>query len=158
MSMIKSSILVRNLDIAQLSVSLIKSVNRLLAENPYMDTIVYYQHWGRLPIPPRFGMLMEREVWGSSGACIATDLKTAEKLGRCPGDLKKFFYVWNLEWLQYGGDYTTINNIYQNPEIELVARSEYHAEIIEKVWKKPAYIMNDFDPEVLKKILYDSQL
>lgn len=157
--MYSSSILVNSLDVSQLSISLCKNLNEVLTKTPYLDTIVYYQTWGKLPFAPQFAMLMEREFWGAQGVAISTDIKTTEKLIKCPGPTKKFFYVWNLEWLNMQNiDYDRMNNVYNNDGIELIARSIYHAALLEMVWKKPAFIMEDFEPETLKKILYDSQI
>ncbi len=155
--MIKSGIMVRNLDMSQFGVFLMDNVNSLLDEyGDNLDILVFYEGWGKLPMSPRFCSLMEREVWGLDGVVMSTDIKTTQRLIQCPGPTKKFFYVWNLEWLglqQNGVDYSWLHDIYCNPAIELVARSNNHARLLEKIWKKPAFIMEDFDKTVLKEIL-----
>lgn len=157
--MYNSSILVNSLDVSQLSISLCKNLNEVLSTTQYLDSIVYYQTWGKIPFAPKFAILMEREFWGATGVAISTNLATTEKLIKCPGPKKKFFYVWNLEWLNMQNpDYDKLSNLYNNDEIELIARSPYHAAVLESIWKKPAFIMEDFEPEILKKIIYESQI
>jgi len=147
-----AGIMVSQLDIAQPAFHLTNTINSIIEDGTDLDIIVYYQNWAKFPSNPRFALLMEREVWGSRCPVIATNVKLAEMLLKCPGPTKKFFYVWDFEWLRYG-DYERMSQLYTNPNIELIARSEHHADVLEKVWKKPAFVMDDWNKEKLLEIL-----
>jgi hypothetical protein len=88
------------------------------------------------------------------GVAIATDLTTAQRLIRVTGPKKKYFYIWNLEWVNMPNiNYDIMSSIYNHKDIELIARSESHSKLIEKMWRKPKFIMDDFDVDTLRKIL-----
>lgn len=155
--MLKSGIMVNKLSISQLGYCLIESVNKAVGNG--LDIIVFYEDWDTTPAIPRFCTLMEREIWGLDGVAIATDLKTARRLLKCTGPTKKYLYVWNLEWLQQQNlPFESAYAVYMDPNLELIAKSEYHAKLLEKVWKKPAFIMEDFNPKVLRQILSGGKL
>ena len=152
--MIKACIMLKKLDISQMGFYLCRSVNQILADTYNIDISIYYQNWGKPPIPPRFTMLMEREVFGLQGTVISTDIRTTQHLIRCPGPTKKFFYVWNLEWLAAQTiNYMSLYDIYCNDKIELIARSKSHFDLLSKIWKEPKYIMEDFDKNTLLEII-----
>ena len=50
-----------------------------------------------------------------------------------------------------------LNIPFYNDEIELIARSQSHADLLEKLFKKPKYIMEDWDYDVLKRIDEDER-
>lgn len=151
--MIKAGIMVDRFDISQLGIYMGSNLHALMKERSDIDYVVFYKNWAKPPVYPNFCMLMEREIWGFNGPIIATSISTAQKLINCPGSPRKYFYVWNLEWfMQNTLLYEDLCKIFKNPHIDLVARSESHSKIIEKVWKKPALIMEDFDRTVLAEI------
>jgi hypothetical protein len=152
--MIKAGIMVREAGVSQLGLYLISSVNQLISDKPDLDVLVFYQNWASFPVLPRFGLLLEREVVGLEGTVMSTDLSTTQRLLKSPGPKRRLFYVWNLEWLEMQQmNYAPLHDVYTNPALELIARSEHHAHLIEKLWKKPSYIMEDFDPKVLAEVL-----
>ncbi len=152
--MIKAALLVEQIDISQLGYCMSVSLNQLVVDRPDMDFLVFYESWAKAPMPMRFASIMEREAWGFNGTMISTNLKTTERMIRCPGPKRRLFYVWNLEWTYLNGfSYEYIRNIYCNPSIELIARSKTHSDLITKLWKKPAYIMENFDKRVLEEIV-----
>ena len=109
----RSAIIVKNLQASQFSVALSNGANKVLSETSDLDIIIYYESWAKLIINPKFGMLMDREMLGATGICVATDLKTAYKLIKTPGPDKKYFYVWNLEWIgMQKAPFNFLHNIY----------------------------------------------
>lgn len=144
--------MVNKLGVSQLGYCLIEGVNKAVGNG--LDIIVFYEDWDMFPATPRFGLLMEREIWGLDGVAIATDLKTASRLLKCIGPTKKYLYVWNLEWVQQQNvNFEAVSTVYMDPNLELIAKSEYHAKLLEKVWRKPAFVMEDFEPTILREIL-----
>ena len=102
----------------------------------------------------QFSTLQESEVWGFDAPVIATDLQTASTLINTTGPTKKYFYVWDLEWMRMGGfKHKTLSKIYNNESLELIARSKRHAKIIEQCWRKPSHVMNDFSSTELLEII-----
>jgi len=64
----------------------------------------------------------------------------------------KYFYVWNLEWTLADIPWQLLCGSYQDDDIELIARSSYHAEIIAQLWKNPYAIIEDFDYESINTL------
>ena len=149
----KLAILLPKIDQSQLSLLMVKNINKLSELNPDISPVVFHNDWGFVGLVPLFCMLQIREIWGFDGVAISTNLDTTQRLLATPTTSKKFFYVWDLEWLTLQINYKALANIYLNPEIELIARSQSHANIISKVWRAPAHVLEDFNHEQLKQII-----
>ena len=134
--------LVVGLGTSQHGLCLITECNRLSKD---INISVFYETYDRIPIKPHFPLLQNFQAWTFTGPLIATCLKTAYLLDALPNSNKKFFYIWNLEWLYNQYQWSSLSNVYQNNNIELIARNDYHAELISKLWKKPSYILEDFN-------------
>jgi len=149
-----SGILLQSVGRSDLAIEACQSLNNLTDTNPYLDIIIFYRSWTLLPMPIRFSIMMDAECWGVSKTLISTDIKTTQTLIKCVGPQKKYFYVWDLEWLERTRDmyYGDLAHIYNNPNIELIARNEQHYNILHQMWKKPLCIMKDFDSQVLGDI------
>lgn len=144
---------VNSLGISHLAMVLTEQVNRIGELDKYVDAIIFYHRYDKLLKPPLFAMLQEEEMWGYDAPVVATTLETARTLLFCPKPTKKFFYVWDLEWMYGMFDVEDMAKVYCNPDLHLIARSESHAEIIEQCWKKPIDILEDFNNEELIRIL-----
>ena len=59
----------------------------------------------------------------------------------------------DLEWLYQRAPYSAFENIYLNEEVEIVARSQEHSDIIESCWKKPSTIIEEFDHEAISRFV-----
>lgn len=148
----RAGILVECINLSQLGICLTTALNEIEQKN-ILDVIVFNYRWERLPLVARFCMMQPFEAWGFDAPIMATNLKTAMLLLKCPLPTKKFFYVWDLEWLyQKSEQYKFYQSIYQNPDLELIARSESHANLITKCWKKPLFIMENFDHAKLTEL------
>ena len=147
----KLGILIESLNISQQSMSLIVNCNRL-SNDTDIDVIGFYEIYGQFPTPPHFSLIQNRNIWEFNGPIIATDIDSAYTLINCPLTPKKYLYLWNLEWIFHPANFYYYNAIYNHKEIELIARSEYHKKIIEKIWKRPKFIMENFNHEVLAQI------
>ena len=127
----------------------------MVDEDCQFSHIVFYKEYAKGVDVNRFCMLLEKECWGYDGITIATDLETAETLINCPCPIKKFFYVWNLEWLYNTHHYRVLQNIYQS-DLELIARNKDHAKLLKQYWKEPSYTMDNFNISDLKKIIKEN--
>lgn len=149
----KVSVMVNDMGYSQLSTSLIRSFNKICESYAGIDTMAFYRDPSMAPITPLFSCMSYAEIWGYDGAVIATDLRMAKSLIEVTGPKKKYFYLWDLEWLRMPSPvYRELSDVYNSDSLELIVRSEHHSEIVSKCWKKPSLVMKDFDPEVLLAI------
>lgn len=148
----KFGIMVNALDMSQQGYFIVKQLNDIVDANYRFSPIVFYKEYAKSIDVNRFCTLLEKEVWGFTGVVLATDLETADTLIHCPCPTKKFFYVWDLEWLYGMHPYKQLQDIYQS-DLELIARNQDHADILTKEWKKPQYIMDNFEPAALTQIV-----
>ena len=148
----KFGVMVEALDMSQKCFHLVKQLNNIVDEDCQFSPIVFYSEYAKHVDVNRFGMLLDQKVWAYDGVVIATSLKSAEILLNCPCPKRKFLYVWNLDWLYNQYVYQYLQHIYQG-ELELIARNTHHAKVITTCWKRPAYIMDNFDSTILKQII-----
>ena len=92
-------------------------------------------------------------MFNFNGTVITDDLMRSQDLLYAPYAKKRFLYLYHLDW-PYIQDikFAYINRVLLNDSIELIARSESHASLIEKLFKKPKYIMSEWDDKVLVEI------
>lgn len=148
----RAGIVVDALGISQMSLQLITELNKLNKLDYYLDVIVFYHRYDTLLKSPHFAMLQEQEMWGYDAPVMATTLATAHRLLHSAKPTRKLFYVWDLEWMFKTYETSALAKIYCNPAIDLVARSSTHYDILTKCWKKPAYILEDFNYEQLASV------
>lgn len=143
--MIKLGIMLDNIGPNQLAHYFINSANSALYNNSQLLDVVAFTEQTIHPVAvPNFSTMNISEAFDYHGALVATSLRTAYKMLKCPGTRKKYFYVWDLEWTKPTNvNFASLNSIYNNPSIELIARSQPHADILELCWKKPVGIVED---------------
>lgn len=143
--------LVRDLIASQLSYYLTKNLND--AQN--INGIVFYENLVPPCLIPKFTTMNISEAWAQPGISIATTLSTAHKLVNFTGRAKKYFYVWDLEWLRGRNRvYTMYSPFFCNNELTLIARSEEHKKIIENNFNREIKIVcPDFNMDILAREL-----
>jgi len=146
--------LVDKLDMSDSSICLANFTNKYLDNNPNKSLPVFRLETTYIPYVCRFSVNEAKQAWAFRGSLLATNLKCANILLDLKIPKKKYFYVWDLEWL-YRTDMTfeQYSRIYQNDNLELIARSQEHATIIENCWKKPIDIIKDFDYDRTSSII-----
>ncbi len=143
----------QKLGTSQLAYKLCETANGLITEDD-IDAIVFHDEWDLVPIPPRFMMLQKQHMWSYEGVLIATDIRSAEQVIKSPGPSKKYFYIWNLEWLYMTGfKNARLSQVYQHPQLELIVRSKYHYDLVSQCWKTPSFIIEDFNKNEFAKII-----
>lgn len=150
----KFGIMVRSLGMSQMSYFLIKEMNRALEDESkeHVDPFVFYDAYDMSPIKIKFSCMQHSRAWNFKGPLIATDITTAEMLCNIPNG-KKYFYVWDMEWLFQTFEYKRLANIFLNEDLELIARNESCFNLIEKSWKTPSTIIREFDYESIKRVV-----
>ena len=152
----KAGILVKRIDSSQLGFNITNTINHISNNMVNVDITVFAQEPSAPPMTPLFATMAETEAWGFDGPIISTSLETASTLINVTGPTKKYFYLWDLEWMRLE-DFThkKLSKIYNNENIELIARSKRHIDIIGKCWKYPLHMMSDFNHKDLMRIIKD---
>lgn len=149
----KAGILIRSLGMNQMSYQMTTQLNQISQLPDYWDISVFYNEYEPIIGTPFFACYQQIGVWTFDGPVMATDLTTAKILINALRPPKKYFYLWNLEWLYQPHAVAELQNVYCHPKLELIARSQEHADLISKLWKKPVAIIEDFNYEQLTQTL-----
>lgn len=149
----KLGVIVESVGATQSTIEMTREMNRLDDLDYYCDMIMFYVEYDIIYSSPNFALMDTSELFGYDGPVIATSLFTGEILVNATGPSKKFLYMWNLEWTQEKYNVDKLASVYMNPEIELIARSEDHAKIIEGCWKKPIAVIEGFNYEEITKLI-----
>ena len=154
-TIIKSfGIITTALNLSQNNCSLTNNLNMLLNEYYTYCPIVFYQNLAKSPIIPKFCQLQQQLAWGYKHTLISTDMETTNILINCINAKRKYFYVYDLEWIiQPNLNFQTLSYIYQNPTINLIARSQSHFDILKKIWKEPIAIIEDWNYKQLIRLI-----
>ena len=156
-SLSKISFLVPHTGSSQLAFFLINELNKMAETNPEIDAIIYHENKHRNCIPANFAVMSLSDAWANEGPVIATSLSTAKKMGSFASE-RKIFYVWDIEWIRNNHmqtfQYEQYSDVYTDSSLELIARSESHAKIIENAFnKKVSHIVSDFNMSEILEIL-----
>lgn len=136
--MTRLGFLLSKMGATQLSLHLLQGAASYLRDRTDVDILVFYQNIVKCWQTPTFGMLNISEIYDFTGAAVATDLDTAEKLQRAPGPKGRYFYLWDLEWMRGGGwSYERMARVYCDPNLTLIVRSDRHKAVAEDSWNRP---------------------
>jgi hypothetical protein len=150
--------MVNNLGNSQLSYMLIRNINNEYINNNHdIDYIVFYDVLAaRLMIKPMFSCMSSCENYGQSGYTVATSSDQAMRLLKTAGCQRRILYLWDLDWIrgQQRHSYPLFSQIYHDPSLEIICRSESHAKLLENSFNvKPIGIVEDFNLKQLKEVL-----
>ena len=123
-------VIMNDFSCSQLSFYAVRNMNKRSNKSAEHSYVGFFENLSSNVMEPAFCIMNMSEIWGFDGAIIATSASTALTLIKSVGQCKKYFYVWDLEWLRDPDNYHTFLNIYRNPNIKLIARSETHAKAI----------------------------
>lgn len=153
----KIGLLVDQLQPTQLLYQFVMTANKFLMKNDWADFCIFYRNWGGLFVQPNFGTFTAAEAFNYNGFTIATDLNGAQQILRWPGPNrhKLYYYMNDLEWLSMRDKfpYEVLANIYLNPKLNLICRSQTHADITKAVWKEPAFVIEGGDAAKFAELL-----
>ena len=135
---------------SQMASSLVIQLNTLV-EKGDVEPIIFFQEYGKTVTQPNFALMQQQNIWDFTGTIITTSPLFVETIENCPAAQQRFFYPFDLHWIYKQIDYKSLRTIYQNDNVELIARSQWHYDIL-SIWKKPQLIINDFDNEELYKL------
>ncbi len=145
--------LVNDTSSSQMSFCLIKNINEYL-DDTNDDFVLFFEDSSASILNPNFATMSFNEIWSFDGVLISTSISTTLSLIKSFSPVKKFFYVWDLEWMRRGHkDFEQSVQAFINPSVELIARSKDHAKAIENYCnRKVKHIVNDFNIEKIVRI------
>ena len=104
-------------------------------------------------LPIETNILHRAHAFTFSDIIITDDLVRSQDLFNITYAKKRFLYLYHLEWPHIDNlKFSHIQRILLHNNIELIARSQPHAELIENLFKKPKYIMSEWDYKTLVEI------
>jgi hypothetical protein len=144
---------INNLGPSQNSYYLIKEFNKV-ASNRHMSLSVFFERSAIPIIPTMFSCKSISFISSYHHNAIATSLEETDILLKANNASKKFLYLWDLEWIRNTGQYDTISNILLNDRLNIIARSESHATMIENFCnKKPVGIVDNWNINQLIEVI-----
>ena len=132
---------------------LVNALNQLTttSTSSYLFCDEIAQSWQASSI--RTTLLHRAHAFSFEGIIITDDLSRCQDLHNIPCAKKRFLYLYHLNWPQIESlQFNHLKHILLNESIGLIARSPSHAELIEKLFKKPDYIMPEWDYKTLIEI------
>jgi hypothetical protein len=118
----------------QAAYEIIKSCNEYLSRKDNIDPIIFWRNISPFVITPNFSSMCMYEAYRYNGNLISFDLNSATRSLDYFVD-SRYFYVFDLEWCHIKNrPYEQLAEIYQNPKLKLIARSQQHYDIIKLSW------------------------
>lgn len=150
----KLGVMVDNLGPNQLAFYLINYGNKMTMEDN-KELIVFYSNPQSPCLNIGFPIMQISEAWSYNGPLIATNFNLASQLIKFTGTPHKYFYVWDLEWLRMPNkQFQVLVDVYRNPRLKLIARSEEHARVINSCWNTEVVgVVDNFNVEKIYDII-----
>ena len=105
------------------------------------------------PLQISTNVLHRSHAFYFNGILITDDLTRSQDFINTTYAKKRFLYLYHLEWPYINNlQFAHIQRSMLNNNIELIARSQSHAELIESLFKKPKYIMPEWDYKTLIEV------
>lgn len=99
-----------------------------------------------LPMHNNFCILQQIEALQHKGTLIATSLVTSQIVANCLTCENKYYYIYDFDWTALGNfNEKQITRILLNKEINLLARSESHYNVLRKNFKAPKGIVHNWN-------------
>jgi len=145
--MLNISAVVNSLGPSQKSFYLIKEFNKS-RENTDISASVFYER-PAIPVTPTLFSCRNISFFSDyQGIAIATKLEDASTLLNTHNNAVKCLYLWDIDWLTSSINYRPACDILHNQKLNLIARSESHAAMIENFCnRKCAAIIDDWNLE-----------
>ncbi len=138
----------------QSSFYLIKEFNNLAKDTNYAP-ICFYNNLSPPVVKPHFATMNISYYATYYGCTIANSVETANLVLKTQNSSRKFFYVWDLEWLRRPIQFTDVVSIMRDKRIELITRSQYHKDLIEKYANREvAGIVDNWNMQQLEEIVW----
>lgn len=151
--MINITAVVGDLGPSQKSFYFIKNFNEL-SKNPNFSCSAFVCNIGVPVTKPLFSCSSVSFFSDYFGIAISTTIAEADMLLKSSNNSKKYLYLWDIEWLVRTMNYSQVCSILMDERLNIIARSESHAKIIENFCnKKPIGIVEDWNRDQLLTLL-----
>jgi len=128
-----------------------KTLNELSATD---DCYLFTNKVNSLPMNNKFAIMQQLEALHHPGILISTSLFSTQILANSLTASKKYFYIWQLDWMNMNGLLNKqLDRVLYNDEIELISRSNSHANVLSQICKKPCGVVYNWDKERLKTVI-----
>lgn len=147
----KIGIILPHLGSSQLSYFVINQINTHVSQSNKFDFVIFYEDLSPVCIRPLCATMNMNEIWAFDGLLISTNITNALASLKTVNMAKKVFYAFDLEWMR-NSRHDIFNNmkVFQDENMGLIARSNYHAKSIEKYsGRKPDVIIPNFHMETI---------
>lgn len=137
----KLGILLDNFAASDIAICSIYEGNRLDKE---IDLCGFYIDLSPICANPEFAIMEAAETMTFYGPIIATSVRTANYLRTNSNNEDKFYYIWDLEWVDANVSQEEYSQILK--EMKIIARNDYIANWLYDLWGRQAdYITDGFD-------------
>lgn len=145
-TMNKLGFLLPHLGSSQAAFYTINTANIMFGQ-PDIDITIFYKELFQPCSKPLCASMNAAEIWGFDGVLISTDIDTTLMSLNAVAPKRRLFYIWDLEWTHAGkNDFIYNMQAFRNPRVELVARSNSHAYVIDNYANRPVNaIIPDFN-------------
>lgn len=141
---------VDSLSNSDLSYSCIKMVNKMVSDNT-VSPIIFYQNLYPPAIKPMCLTMNINAVSAYTGIIIATDLHTADIIGKNNSRCEKWLYLWNIDWLTQVINYETAIDLLKN--FKIIVRDYESQYAVKNYCGKGSTILPEFEWSKLQECL-----
>ena len=130
---------------------LFRELNKLAQDE---DCYLFTNTVQALPMNHNFAILQQVEALKHSGILIGTSMLNAQIVANCLTASKKYFYVWSPEWMnlqKFGSQ--QLRKMFYNDDVDLLARSTCHWNLLAKMFKEPNGIVYNWNAEQLRSVI-----
>jgi hypothetical protein len=107
-----------------------------------------------LPTHNKFCILQQIEALQHQGTLISTSLINTQILANCLTCTNKYYYVYDLDWMKMNNfNSKQLINIFLNEEINLLARSDSHYQVLSKNFQSPVGIVSNWDHRAIAEYI-----
>lgn len=119
---------------SQIGLEVLEAVQAHYSENWTTDVSLFYEE----PLLEAFNFPCAcfplLDVHSYDGPVVATTVNAAAQLLDSVTVPKKWFYIFDLEWVASPREFNEYRKIYRNPKLKLVARSKNYARYVENAF------------------------
>lgn len=150
----KLGILIDNIGKSSSNMHLFNALHRLNTQDNYANIDLFYNSMSPPFMNIPYSINHFSEVWCYNSNIVATSFSNISKLLLVPFNGKRIYYVWELEWIDTVLNYNDIESVFQNPKVKIVARSDYHKQLIQKTFnQQDVPVVDKFDIGQLLEVI-----
>lgn len=132
---------------------LLNSIEDMAKDNPYNQICIFNslnQRTNKLNLP----VLHLNQSKFFYGNLFLFDIQSAIITRSFPNIHKRYYYATDIPWEKRSfADHREWRDIFDHPNIEIIAQNKHIHDIYEICWKKPIIIAEDFTYDNIKKVM-----